>query len=165
MKSLIGHTKCEAGLAGLINASLALHHRVLPPTIGVETENPKAGIAGSPFHISTRSRPWLKANPAALDARVCSAFGFGGTNFHAVLEAYEGGPATPEPAVLDWPAELFLWRSDSRESLRTTVSQVARASKPAPRRRCGILPTRSRTPPPWVPARCGSRSSPRRSTT
>ncbi len=36
VKSMIGHTKCAAGLAGLINASLALHHKILPPTIGVE---------------------------------------------------------------------------------------------------------------------------------
>ena len=38
---MIGHTKCAAGLAGLINASLALHHKVLPPTIGVETPEPE----------------------------------------------------------------------------------------------------------------------------
>src|SRR5262245_46654504 len=27
VKSMIGHTKCAAGLAGLINATLALHHK------------------------------------------------------------------------------------------------------------------------------------------
>ena len=93
VKSLIGHTKCAAGLAGLINASLALYHRVLPPTIGVETPNPKADFADSPFHVSTRPRPWLHAEPDRPRRAGVSAFGFGGTNFHAVLEAYEGDPS------------------------------------------------------------------------
>ena len=40
-----------------------------------------------------------------------SAFGFGGTNFHAVLEAYDRDP-TPRPPrrLRDWPAELLVWR-------------------------------------------------------
>ena len=42
VKSMIGHTKATAGVAGLIKAALALHHRVLPPTIGVSEPNPKA---------------------------------------------------------------------------------------------------------------------------
>ena len=32
VKSMIGHTKCAAGIAGLIKVAKALHHRVLPPT-------------------------------------------------------------------------------------------------------------------------------------
>ena len=42
VKSMIGHTKCAAGLAGLINASLALYHNVLPPTIGIESRTPSS---------------------------------------------------------------------------------------------------------------------------
>ena len=40
VKSQIGHTKAAAGAAGLIKAVLALHHKVLPPTIKVERPNP-----------------------------------------------------------------------------------------------------------------------------
>ena len=36
VKSQIGHTKAAAGAAGLIKAALALHHKVLPPTIKVK---------------------------------------------------------------------------------------------------------------------------------
>ena len=39
VKSLIGHTKCAAGLAGLINATLALYHKVRPPIL-VDQPNP-----------------------------------------------------------------------------------------------------------------------------
>ncbi|MBY0398335.1 MAG: polyketide synthase, partial [Thermoleophilia bacterium] len=128
VKSLIGHTKCAAGLAGLINATLALHHRVLPPTIGVETPNPKAGLGESnPFHLSTRPRPWLKARPNQPRRAGVSAFGFGGTNFHAVLEAYEGDDLPPTPAALDWPAELFAWRAETPGALVAALDRLSAA--------------------------------------
>ena len=59
VKSSIGHTKCAAGLAGLINASLTLYHKVLPPTIGIETPNPKLDLRDGPFRLCTEARPWL----------------------------------------------------------------------------------------------------------
>ena len=62
VKSLIGHTKCAAGLAGLINASLALYHKVLPPTIGIETPNPKLDQPDGPFRLCTQAQPWLHAD-------------------------------------------------------------------------------------------------------
>ena len=71
VKSLIGHTKCAAGLAGLINASLALYHKVLPPTIGIETPNPKLDLRDGPFRLCTQTQPWLHParRPAAPGGR------------------------------------------------------------------------------------------------
>ena len=89
VKSLIGHTKCAAGLAGLINASLALYHKVLPPTIGIETPNPKLDLRDGPFRLCTQTQPWLHPHADRPRRAGVSAFGFGGTNFHAVLEAYD----------------------------------------------------------------------------
>ncbi|MCB0228297.1 MAG: polyketide synthase, partial [Anaerolineae bacterium] len=43
VKSMIGHTMPAAGVAGIIKAALALHHKVLPPTIHCENPNPKLG--------------------------------------------------------------------------------------------------------------------------
>ncbi len=117
VKSSIGHTKCAAGLAGLINAALSLYHQVLPPTIGVTRPNPRADLATSPFHLSTAMRPWLHDDPQKPRRAGVSAFGFGGTNFHAVLEAYDRDPL-PKPAPLrEWPAELFVWRAPSPANL------------------------------------------------
>ena len=125
VKSLIGHTKCAAGLAGLINASLALYHKVLPPTIGVAATSPKFDFASSPFHISTRLRPWLHTAADHPRRAGVSAFGFGGTNFHAVLEAYEGDPRTAATAVWrDWPAELLVWRAADVPALAAEVDRL-----------------------------------------
>ncbi|MEV6645043.1 SDR family NAD(P)-dependent oxidoreductase [Amycolatopsis sp. NPDC051371] len=105
VKSQIGHTKCAAGLAGLIKAALALWHEVVPPTLHLSRPN-TAWDAASPFTFTTAARPW--ADPARLAG--VSAFGFGGTNFHAVLGA---GPVAP-----DRRHGLRDWSADAEEILR-----------------------------------------------
>src|SRR5512136_604043 len=88
VKSQIGHTKGAAGAAGLIKTALALHHQVLPPTLNVERPNPKLEIENTPFYVNTEARPWVRAEGAPPRRAGVSAFGFGGTNFHVVLEEY-----------------------------------------------------------------------------
>ncbi|UZR28830.1 type I polyketide synthase [Methylococcus mesophilus] len=90
VKSMIGHTKVAAGLAAIAKATLALEHRVLPPTLGVEKPNSGVDFGRSPFYINTEVRPWLRPRKDAPRRCGVSAFGFGGTNFHAVLEEYTG---------------------------------------------------------------------------
>jgi acyl transferase domain-containing protein/NAD(P)H-dependent flavin oxidoreductase YrpB (nitropropane dioxygenase family) len=106
VKSQIGHTKCAAGLAGLIKAALALWHEVVPPTLHLSRPNAAWNAATSPFTFTTTARPWADA------ARLAgvSAFGFGGTNFHAVLGA---GPVAP-----DRRHGLRDWSADAEEILR-----------------------------------------------
>ena len=100
IKSQIGHTKAAAGAAGIIKAILALLHRVLPPTIKV-SQPPAALLADdSPFYVNTEARPWLKPNGYPRRAAV-SAFGFGGSNFHCVLE--ESPQTFDEP---DWDGDV-----------------------------------------------------------
>ncbi|OQY47348.1 MAG: hypothetical protein B6242_05230 [Anaerolineaceae bacterium 4572_78] len=95
VKSQIGHTKSAAGAAGMIKAALALHHKILPATINVSTPNPKYEIENSSFYINSETRPWLRADSAHPRRAGISAFGFGGTNFHIVLEEYNGEHAQP----------------------------------------------------------------------
>ena len=85
VKSQIGHAKAAAGIASLIKVALAIHQRVVPPTLHVEEPDPALGIGASPFHLSTQTRPWMRPRAAPRRAGV-SAFGFGGTNYHVVLE-------------------------------------------------------------------------------
>ena len=56
---MIGHTIPAAGVAGLIKTALALHHRVLPPTLHCEQPNPELGLERTPFYLNTETRPWI----------------------------------------------------------------------------------------------------------
>src|SRR5688572_5353396 len=95
VKSQIGHTKAAAGAAGLFKAVMALHHKVLPPGIKIDAPNPKLDLEHSPFYLNTRARPWIRGSAHPRRASV-SAFGFGGSNFHATLEEYTGAALRAE---------------------------------------------------------------------
>ncbi|MEU7041740.1 SDR family NAD(P)-dependent oxidoreductase [Streptomyces varsoviensis] len=124
VKSQIGHTKCAAGLAGLIKTALSLHHGVRPPTLHLREPNPAWDADRSPFVFHSTAQPW-PAEPAERIAGV-SAFGFGGTNFHVVLRAYAQAPAAH--ALDQWPTELFTFRgkdaATARRAARTLLDQV-----------------------------------------
>ncbi|WP_371273139.1 SDR family NAD(P)-dependent oxidoreductase [Streptomyces sp. MUSC 14] len=126
VKSQIGHTKCAAGLAGLIKAGLALYTGVTPPTLHLERPNPAWAQDDSPFVFHTRARPW--AQPAARRVAGVSAFGFGGTNFHAVLTAHTG-TAAPAQSLDAWPCELFLFRGRDTAAAHRTAAEILRAAE------------------------------------
>ncbi len=105
VKSQIGHTKSAAGAAGLFKAVMALHHKVLPPTIKVERPNPALDIEHSAFYLNTQARPWIRGSDHLRRAGV-SAFGFGGSNFHLLLEEY-AGPGKHAELLRTMPAELI----------------------------------------------------------
>ena len=90
------HEGAAAGAAGLIKTALALHHKVIPPTIKVT--NPLEELTGNrtPFYLTAEKRPWLTSGAVPRRAAV-SAFGFGGSNFHTILEEYR-----PSKVVADW---------------------------------------------------------------
>jgi len=121
VKSQIGHTKCAAGLAGLIKAVLALHTGVRPPTLHLDEPNPVWQPKSSPFSFFREARPWA-APPADRVAGV-SAFGFGGTNFHVVLRAHDG-TQTPRHGLAEWPAELFTLRGADHDDARRSIEQL-----------------------------------------
>jgi acyl transferase domain-containing protein/NAD(P)-dependent dehydrogenase (short-subunit alcohol dehydrogenase family) len=124
VKTLIGHTKAAAGVAGLIKAALALYYRVLPPHRGVDQPLPPLRDSACPLWICPDARPWLRERETLRRASV-SAFGFGGTNFHAALEEYSGeGPGYTCAPVPDWPVELFVWRAADRAGLIAELERL-----------------------------------------
>ena len=123
VKSNIGHLKGAAGAAGLLKAALSLHHKVLPPSLGGEPPNPNLDWSASPFAINTELRDWEAPGGAPRVAGV-SAFGFGGTNFHAVLEEYVPGrfPSGGNGSIAV-PAEI----PDTRPNRRAAAAPPAGA--------------------------------------
>ncbi|UHD14536.1 type I polyketide synthase [Thiocapsa bogorovii] len=134
LKSILGHAKTAAGLLGLAKTTLALYHGVLPPHYGVTDPIPALARSGSPLRLLDAPRPWLDRQSHPHRAAV-SAFGFGGTNSHVVLEEYRalGGPPAPCGGHR-WPAELFVFHGPDRARLRAQLTHLqdwlARGAKP-----------------------------------
>ncbi|MBV5338402.1 MAG: acyltransferase domain-containing protein, partial [Deltaproteobacteria bacterium] len=120
VKSQIGHSKAAAGAAGLIKVALALHHKVIPPTIKVE--NPLKEVSGgnTPFYLTSKKRPWI--SPGAPRRAAVSAFGFGGSNFHMVLEEYR-----PTGSSADWDGnvQILAFSGIDAASLETALSTIS----------------------------------------
>jgi acyl transferase domain-containing protein/NAD(P)H-dependent flavin oxidoreductase YrpB (nitropropane dioxygenase family) len=121
VKSQIGHTKCAAGLAGLVKAAMALHIGVRPPTVNLAKPNPGWDRARSPFVFHTAASPWPV--PSADRIAGVSAFGFGGTNFHVVLSGYEQ-EIDARHGRDAWPAELFVFRGTDRAAAHRTIERL-----------------------------------------
>lgn len=119
VKTQIGHTKCAAGLAGLIKAALSVYHGVKPPTLHIQTPNSFYNENTSPFLFNTEAGLWLDDNRLAG----ISAFGFGGTNFHAVL-TNDGNKAVETPVIKNWPAEIFVFRGEEDNTIRQQLQAV-----------------------------------------
>ncbi|CZT02515.1 related to polyketide synthase [Rhynchosporium agropyri] len=89
IKTIVGHTEGTAGLAGVIKASLALQYSTIPPNMHFD----KLSATVQPFYnnleISKTAKPWPTL-PFGVPRRASvNSFGFGGTNAHAILEAYD----------------------------------------------------------------------------
>lgn len=119
VKTQIGHTKCAAGLAGLIKASLSVYHGIKPPAIHLKDPNSYYHAATSPFAFQAEAGLWM------TDKRYAgvSAFGFGGTNFHAVIENSIPLKAAV-PTLKSWPSELFVFRGDTDENAKERLRAV-----------------------------------------
>ncbi|WP_245291250.1 beta-ketoacyl synthase N-terminal-like domain-containing protein, partial [Methylobacterium aquaticum] len=119
VKANIGHALPAAGMAGLLKLLLAMEAGLLPPQpgpvgqAGDEAEEAPGGcrpLPGSRFHVLTRPVPW----PAGRRRAAVSAFGFGGTNAHVVIEqagiaapdAPAGGARPSAPGRDGWPILL-----------------------------------------------------------
>jgi len=133
VKTIIGHTKATAGIASFLKIVLALYHRVLPPHAGVDRPNNVLLRPECPLYLINEAEPWLASKDHPRRA-ASSAFGFGGTNFHVVLEEHLAGnhPVFSKAANGSWPAELFVWRGCSRNDLSEQLVKTRKLIEETP---------------------------------
>lgn len=114
VKAQIGHTKCAAGIAGMIKAVLCVEQGALPLQPALSAPISEWNSNGR-IKFQDQTVPWVAA-PSNRVAGV-SAFGFGGTNYHAVISGYEGHEAELDDG--DWPVELVVgWGASLAEAVK-----------------------------------------------
>ncbi|ERG69114.1 type I polyketide synthase [Segniliparus rugosus] len=84
-KANVGHAMSAAGVIGLIKAALVLRNGVVPPQPNVRAERSALRLGERGFAIARQSVPLPEVDRPHVAG--VSAFGFGGTNVHVVLEA------------------------------------------------------------------------------
>src|SRR6266508_1702515 len=137
VKSNIGHLKGVAGGAGLLKTALALHDKVLSPSLNFDRPNPNIDFAASPFYVNTELREW-KVSAGDVRRAGVSAFGFGGTNYHAVLEEHVPGRLTGDgkryTAGVDLPQSATTAAPATSAIATTTPAGATAAAAPALKR-------------------------------
>ncbi|MEA3557740.1 MAG: beta-ketoacyl synthase N-terminal-like domain-containing protein, partial [Candidatus Thermoplasmatota archaeon] len=154
IKSQIGHLKSAAGAAGMNKALLAIKNRIIPPQINFTGPNPYFEWEKVPFYVVTEAKEWNRIAPDVPRRCAVSAFGFGGTNFHMILEEFdrdiydamkaarEAAPAKTPPDIIDQEAikghmkksgetegEPFLFSSDNPLELLARADEAVIRAK------------------------------------
>ena len=117
VKTNIGHLESAAGIASLLKVILSLQHREIPPSLHLTELNPLISLGGTPISVATRCTRWSVGRRLAG----VSAFGFGGTNCHIILEeAPQVEPAAAVSAIspVERPEHLLTLRAKSEPALR-----------------------------------------------
>jgi acyl transferase domain-containing protein len=118
VKSNIGHLEAAAGIAGLIKLALCLENRQIPASLHLNKPNHNIPWDQLPLRVATTLEPW----PAKGKRRVggVSAFGFAGTNAHAVLE--ESPQLEPEPPAPELSHRLLSISAKTEPALKQLAS-------------------------------------------
>src|SRR5919108_84539 len=128
IKSNIGHLEAAAGIAGLIKAALCLQHRQIPANLHFENPNPQIDFDDLRLKVAQGLEPWPQTHGQPPRAGV-NAFGFGGTNGHAILEAPPdtGSSPRPHPEVPDSLAGMLPLSARSATALFDLANSYLRA--------------------------------------
>lgn len=84
-KSNLGHMLTNAGMAGMTKVILSMANNLIPPTIEVTQPLQSDNKIISSDLVVSQNTPWPET--AAAKRAGVSAFGFGGTNAHLILES------------------------------------------------------------------------------
>ncbi|CAM01905.1 myxalamid-type polyketide synthase MxaF [Saccharopolyspora erythraea NRRL 2338] len=114
VKTNIGHLEAAAGIAGFIKTALSLRHRSIPPSLHFEEPNPHIDFEASRLRVASSRTAWPEREGPALAG--VSAFGFGGTNCHVVLERPDTDDLRLVPVAASSPAELRSAVAELREA-------------------------------------------------
>jgi acyl transferase domain-containing protein len=87
VKALVGHTVWAAGAASVVKVCRALEEHIVPPQHDFIAANPAAHLESWGLQVPQSARSWPPNADGVPRRAGVSAFGLGGTNAHAVIEA------------------------------------------------------------------------------
>jgi len=140
VKTNLGHLEAASGITGLVKTVLALHHGTVPKQLHFAEPSPHIDFEANALRVVTEPEPWPRYSGTASAG--VSAFGFGGTNAHVLVQEYrpseKAGRGHGESARPVGDAEsvaLFTLDALSDERLRENAARLAEWLRSEPGRR------------------------------
>ncbi len=85
VKSNLGHLEAASGVAQLHKVLLQMKHRMLVPTLNVESVNPNIKLENTPFYLQKKTNDWRSEIPRCS---MINSFGAGGAYANLIIEEY-----------------------------------------------------------------------------
>ncbi|MFJ3881145.1 aminotransferase class I/II-fold pyridoxal phosphate-dependent enzyme [Streptomyces sp. NPDC090077] len=120
VKAVVGHSLNSAGLAGLVKAVLAVHRGIVPPQPEFE---PGDGALLDSAGLTVPTAPVRWTETGGPRRAGVSAFGFGGTGVHMVVEQ---APAPAAPAAPGAGPHVLVLGARDRAGLARHARELAR---------------------------------------
>ncbi|KAL5355845.1 hypothetical protein BJX96DRAFT_185048 [Aspergillus floccosus] len=96
VKTNIGHLESASGLAGLIKSVLILENRLIPPSLSIQT--PNKHIDGTTMMVPSGCIRLAELGSSQISV---NSFGYGGTNGHVVIDAFDKDRTIPPDRCSD----------------------------------------------------------------
>ena len=129
LKGNVGHLDAAAGMAGFLKTVLALTHGALPASINSTADNPAIDFAGGPFEVQRETTAWPRGERVRRAG--VSAFGFGGTNAHVIVEEAPEPEAPAGPVRSHQVLVLSARSAEALEELTDLLTEALRRDRPA----------------------------------
>ncbi|WP_436497489.1 beta-ketoacyl synthase N-terminal-like domain-containing protein [Actinokineospora sp. HUAS TT18] len=121
VKTNLGHLEGAAGIVGLIKVVLAMANDRIPASLHYREANPHIDFPGLGLRVVSEPTTWPRYS--GLASAGVSAFGFGGSNAHVVVEEWPSAAAVVEPDT-DQP-EAFVLSAATAEAVRSRAADLA----------------------------------------
>jgi len=127
IKTVIGHLEGTAGIAGLLKASLAIKHGIIPPNMHFNQLNPNVAPFYDHLCVPTKPTPWAVLPEGVPRRASVNSFGIGGTNAHVILESWN--PVGQQQGYSKIHCGPFNLLANSNQALISTAAALSNTLK------------------------------------
>ncbi|MEA5617308.1 type I polyketide synthase [Cronbergia sp. UHCC 0137] len=124
VKANIGHTYVASGIASLIKTALAMYHKYIPATPNWSSVKNPQTWSGSPFYVSTESRPWFSPKEGRCRISAINSIGCDGSFAHVILSEESNQPEPSSRYLQDRPFYLFPLAANEHSTLFESLDKL-----------------------------------------
>ncbi|XP_041378947.1 phthioceranic/hydroxyphthioceranic acid synthase-like [Gigantopelta aegis] len=119
VKTNIGHLESAAGVAGLIKVLLMMKNNKIVKSLLTGEKNPDIDFEKFSLEVPNDLKDWEKESKLAC----VNSFGFGGSNFHAVLSTYTKIANTTTEEIMSKMPLLFCFSGQDQNGLKESIQE------------------------------------------